>query len=116
MSGTRQTDGGAPIRGNASGQGPILVHAAPPVVVSIDHGSIPAGTNVEATATVQGLTTADSILAMVQAALQDGLSIAGARVTAADTVGVTLHNSTASPIDPAALNWLIWPLRTQVQF
>lgn len=115
MSGTQPTNGGSYIRGNPAGSGPVLYDQAPPIAQSVDHGSINAGETLEATFTMTGVGTADRVQASPQAALANGLAMAGARVTAADTVGVSLCNYSASPINPAAITWLINVIRERAQ-
>lgn len=115
MSGTQPTNGGSYIRGNPAGSGPVLYDQAPPIAQTVDHGSIGAGNTLEATFTMTGVEVADRVQATPQTALQNGLAMAGARVTAADTVGVSLCNHSAAPIDPAPITWLINVIRERAQ-
>ncbi len=66
----------------------------------------------EQTFTVQGLLITDLVYVMKPSA-QAGLGIAGARVTAADTLGITYVNPTAGNITPTAETYIILVVRKE---
>lgn len=68
---------------------------------TIDFASVPAGSVLTSTITVTGATTAMSALVSPPAAFSSGLT-ATARVTATDTVTVSVYNGTEGDIDPAS--------------
>lgn len=89
--------------GRSSPSGPELARKI--TVASFDPASVAANTAVEQSVTVTGVRTTDTILAVAPgAALTAGLSLAQARVTAANTVALTFVNSTGSAIDNAAVD------------
>lgn len=69
--------------------------------VTISPVSVAANTTAEQTFTVAGLTTSDHVT-VNKPTSQAGLGIAGVRVTAANTLGITFINATAAPIVPTA--------------
>lgn len=69
--------------------------------VTISPAQVAANTTAEQTFTVTGLTTQD-IVNVNKPTAQAGLGIAGFRVTAANTLGITFVNATAAPITPTA--------------
>ena len=73
--------------------------------VTIDHGSIPAQDTLAATATLPAKTARvrDSVVVNAKDTLPGGIVIAGARISAADTVEVTLGNLKTTAADPAAI-------------
>lgn len=66
----------------------------------------------EQTFTVTGLQLGDFVLVNKPSA-QAGLGIAGARVTAANTLGITFVNPTAGNITPTAETYLITVIRSE---
>ncbi len=66
----------------------------------------------EQTFTVNGLIVGDFVRVMKPSA-QAGLGIAGARVTAADTLGITYVNPTAGNITPTAETYIILVIRRE---
>lgn len=76
--------------------------------VTLDFGSIPAGTTAALTATATGVTVGDAIVANPAAAMEVGL-MPFAWVTAADTITLRIANVSASAIDPVSKTWeLLW--------
>jgi len=63
--------------------------------------SVAANTTAEQTFTVAGVNVGDVVFVNKPTA-QAGLGIVGARVSAANTIGITFANDTASPITPTA--------------
>jgi hypothetical protein len=82
--------------------------------VSLDVGSVAANTTAEQTFTVPGLRVGDFVL-VSKPSLSAGLSVANARVSAANTLAITFGNHTASPIDPAAESYLLFVFRAEKQ-
>jgi len=78
--------------------------------VSVDPPSIAAGTAVNVTATVAGLTTAHKVIAVCQADLEAGLVPIAIYASAANTLTIRLYNPTAAAIDGASRSWfyLAW--------
>jgi hypothetical protein len=71
--------------------------------LTLSPASVAANTTAEQTFTLPGVRTSDMIIGVSRAgAAQAGLGIVGWRVTAADTLGITFSNNTASPIVPTA--------------
>jgi hypothetical protein len=66
----------------------------------------------EQTFTVRGLLVGDIVFVNKPSA-QAGLGIAGARVTAADTLGITFVNPTAGNITPTAETYIILVIRRE---
>lgn len=64
--------------------------------------AVAANTTAEQTFTVTGLATTDILLAVTKPTAQAGLSIAGTRITVANTLGITFGNHTAGAITPTA--------------
>lgn len=75
--------------------------------------SVAANTSAEQTFTVKGVIPGDFVSVLREAALTAGLGIVNARVSAADTVAITFSNGTASPIVPAAGNFLFYIARPE---
>ena len=69
---------------------------------SLTPASVAANTTAEQTFTVAGLSTGDKVMVNSIAALGDGLSIAGVRVSATDTLAIRFANNTGGPLTPAA--------------
>lgn len=70
--------------------------------LTLSPASVAANTTAEQTFTLPGLRVGDVILDVNSAAPQAGLGIVGRRVSAANTLGLTFANNTASPIVPTA--------------
>ena len=68
---------------------------------TISPAQVSNATSAEQTFTVNGLLTSDFVTVMKPTS-QAGLGIVGSRVTAANTLGITFMNATASPITPTA--------------
>jgi hypothetical protein len=69
--------------------------------VSLSPTIVAANTTAEQTFTVNGLLVGDFV-AVVKPSAQAGLGIVGARVTAANTLGITFSNNTGVGITPTA--------------
>lgn len=82
------------ITGNVQSLSVVSVTLSPSIVNTITAG--------EQTFTVPGVLATDVILAVNKPSAQAGLGIAGVRVTAANTVGITFVNPTAGNITPTA--------------
>lgn len=80
--------------GNVTGLGVASVTLSP--------ASVAANTTAEQTFTVPGVNASDVCIDVTKPTAQAGLGIVGCRVSAANTVGVTFSNNTASPIVPTA--------------
>lgn len=75
---------------------------------SIDVGSIAANSELDVTVTVTNASTSNSAIFVSPVAdIEAGIVIAWARVSAANTVKIRFRNTTGSPIDPAAINYVI---------
>lgn len=72
------------------------------VSATLSPAEVAANTTAEQTFTITGLATGDVVLAINKPTAQAGLGIVGTRVTAADTIGITFSNNTATPITPTA--------------
>ena len=84
--------------------------------ITVDLGSVAANTTEEETTTVPGLTT-DMFVMVNKPSLDAGIGIAGARVSAADTLILTVVNSTAGAVDASSETYkLFWwkPNQTDV--
>lgn len=76
--------------------------------ITVDLGSVAANTTEEETTTVVGLTT-DMMVFVNKPSLDAGIGIAGARVSAKDTLILTVVNSTAGAVDAASETYkLFW--------
>lgn len=82
------------IMGNVQGFGVASVTLSP--------ASVAANTTAEQTFTVPGVNATDVCIDVTKPTAQAGLGIVGCRVSAANTVGITFSNNTASPIVPTA--------------
>lgn len=82
------------------------------LTASFDPASVAAATTAEQTLTLPGVKVGDVVFVNKPSATA-GLGIAGARVTAADTVGITFINATASPINAAAETYTFLTLRPE---
>lgn len=73
------------------------------VNVTLSPASVAANTSVEQAFTVPGVIVGqDFALEVLKPTAQAGLSISGARVSAANTISILFVNSTAAPIVPTA--------------
>jgi hypothetical protein len=84
--------------------------------ITVDLGSVAANTTEEETVTVPGLTT-DMYVMVNKPSLSAGIGVAGARVSANDTLILTIVNSTAGAVDAASETYkLFWfkPNQTDV--
>lgn len=70
--------------------------------VTLSPASVAANTTAEQTFTVPGILATDMVAGISKPTAQAGLGIVGFRVSAANTVGITFSNNTASPIVPTA--------------
>ncbi len=82
------------IMGNVQAMGVASITISPALVA--------ANTTAEQTFTVPGLLASDVVIDVTKPTAQAGLGIVGCRVTAANTVGITFSNNTASGITPTA--------------
>ncbi|MBI3320012.1 MAG: hypothetical protein HYZ89_05445 [Candidatus Omnitrophica bacterium] len=91
--------------------GRLILNASSPVTgirfgtAAVDPPSIAANTTTNVNVTVAGLTTSDKVWAAAVNALEDGLVLESAEVTAANTLTLGIRNTTASAIDGASRNW-----------
>lgn len=90
---------------------PPLIPRVTKISVSLDIASVAANTAARQSFTVEGISVDDSIF-INSPSLPAGLEmLAGYRVTAEDTVEIPFWNTTGSPVDPGALNFVIWAFR-----
>ena len=82
------------ITGNVQSMSVVSVALTPAIVA--------ANTTAEQTFTVPGIRASDFVIGVTKPTAQDGLGIVGSRVSAANTVGITFSNNTASGITPTA--------------
>ena len=82
------------VTGNIQSQGVATLTLSPALVA--------ANTTAEQTFTLPNIRTTDMIVGVSSGAPQAGLGIVGMRVTAANTIGITFINNTASGITPTA--------------
>lgn len=80
--------------------------------VTVDHASCAANTSIETVVTVPGLKVGDFV-AVNKPSLEAGLSVANARVSAADTLAIQVSNTTAGAIDEASETYTITVLRPE---
>jgi hypothetical protein len=80
--------------------------AAGVFTISIDVASVAANISAEQTFTAPGVLLGDMVFvntpSVGTATLNAGLGVTGARVTAANTIGLRFMNSTAGALDPSA--------------
>lgn len=69
---------------------------------ALSPAAVGANTTAQQTFTVPGVRTTDVVISVEKPSHQAGLGIVGARVTAADTVGITFSNNTGAGITPTA--------------
>lgn len=72
------------------------------VSVALTPSAVSANTTAQQTFTVPGVLATDVVIAVEKPSHQAGLGVVGARVTAADTVGITFSNNTGAGITPNA--------------
>lgn len=72
------------------------------VSVALTPSAVSANTTAQQTFTVTGVKVGDVVVAVEKPSHQAGLGIVGARVTAANTVGITFSNNTGAGITPTA--------------
>ena len=70
------------------------------VEVTFDPASIAANTTAEQSVTVNGLSTADIIIAVIKPTLTAGIGVLQGRVSATDTLAIQFVNASAGAIDP----------------
>lgn len=90
-----------PTGGTATGHQVNLTTLGIVATATWSPGSIAAGASATTTVTVPGVALGDLAMASYSAALQAGLTIT-AHVSAANTVTVVIHNTTAGPLTPTA--------------
>lgn len=81
------------------------------VAVSVNPASINTVTLAEETVTVTGAAAGDIVVVSPPAALDAGIAVVGAFVSAANTVKLRLYNSTGGSVDIAAGNWVFGLIR-----
>ncbi len=102
-------------RVDASGR--LILNGSSPVTgirfgtVAVDPPSIAANTTTNVSVTISGLTTSDKVWASAVNALEDGLVLESAQVTAANTLTLGIRNTTGSDIDGASRNWQYLAIR-----
>ena len=82
------------------------------VTAALDVASVSANTTAEQTFAVQGLST-DMVVFVNKPALNAGLGVCNARVSAANTLAITFNNNTGGAIDPAAETYKIFWFRPE---
>jgi len=92
--------------------------AAGVFTITIDVASVAANISAEQTFTAAGVLLGDMVFvntpAIGTAALNAGLGVTGARVTAANTIGLRFTNSTAGALDPsAAIAYTVFVVRPE---
>jgi hypothetical protein len=83
------------------------------VSVNFNPASVAAETVAAQSITVPGVLLGDIVVVVPPSTLNAGLGIAGALVTAADTVSVRFVNATAGAIDPAAADYVFLVTRPE---
>ncbi len=102
-------------RVDASGR--LILNGSAPVTgirfgtVAVDPPSIAADTTTNVSVTVSGLTTSDKVWVSAVNALEDGLVLESAQVTATNTLTLGIRNTTGSSIDGASRNWQYLAIR-----
>lgn len=81
------------------------------IVVSINPASVAANTTAEQTFTVAGLRVNDEVAVSKPTNGTAGFHVAGARVSAKDTLALTFGNHTGGALDPGAENYTIMVFR-----
>lgn len=80
---------------------------------TIDLASVSAATSAEQTFTVPGLRVGDFVFVNIPSTLNNGLGIAGARVSAADTLALRIMNATAGALDAASAAFTVLVVRPE---
>lgn len=106
FSGPVQSDAGNIIGSSGTELKQVKVYVA-----SLDPASVAATSVADQTFTVTGLTTDDTVF-VNPPAMTAGMNVGYARVSAADTLQVRFHNTTAVAIDEAAADWRIIAIRS----
>lgn len=76
------------------------------ISATVDLGSVATITTEEETVTLTGVKVGDFVIP-IKPSLEAGLAVCGCRVTAADTIAITIVNPTAGAIDAASEDdWL----------
>jgi len=97
--------------------GRLILNTSSPITgirfgtVAVDPPSIAANTTTNVSMTVTGLTTSDKVWVSVVNALEDGLVLESAEVTAANTLTLGIRNTSAAAIDGASRNWQYLAIR-----
>ncbi len=99
------------IRLSAAGSSGTKITQIRAFSVSFNAASVAAAITVEQTVAVVGLATTDRVF-INNPLLIAGVGIVGCRVTAADTLGITLCNTTAGALDPGAITLEVLAIRT----
>jgi hypothetical protein len=88
--------------------------------VAINPANLVANTQAETTVSIAGAVPAgyvaaagDLVFVQPPSTLEAGLVAVSARITANNTLGVTIRNTTAGAIDGVALNWTFMLVRTK---
>lgn len=83
------------------------------IAVTIDLASVAAATSAEQTFSVPGLKVGDFVYVNIPSTLNNGLGIAGARVSAADTLALRVMNATAGALDAASASFTLLVVRPE---
>ena len=89
------------------------VYAAGVLTTTIDLASVAAATSAEQTFTVPGLRLGDFVFVNIPSTLNNGLGIAGARVSANDTLALRVMNATAGALDAASATFSVLVVRPE---
>jgi len=81
------------------------------VTVFVDIASIAANTTVEQSFNVPGVRLGDMVIVTTASAVNAGVFVASARVTAANTVALRVGNVTVGALDPVAQDCLFFVIR-----
>lgn len=83
------------------------------VTATIDPASVAANTSAEQTFTVNGLTT-DMVVVVSKPSVTAGVGIVNARVSAANTLAITIMNATAGAVDAASETYKLWWFKPEI--
>lgn len=89
------------------------VFAAGVITTTINLASVAAATSAAQTFTVPGLKVGDFVFVNGPSTLNDGLGIADARVSAADTLSLRVMNATAGALDAASATFTLFVVRPE---
>lgn len=89
------------------------VFAAGVLTVTLEVTTVNAATTVEQTFTVPGLSVNDFVFANPGANFTAGVGVAGARVSAPDTLALRLVNATAGNLNPPAVTFTLLVVRPE---